>query len=90
MMKKLVLLLTPFILIARNNQQNLFNVLGSMYIAVLFLGINNCSSVLHYVATERAVMYRERFAGMYSSLAFSLAQVKNSRKLIELFPVVVN
>ncbi|XP_010042280.2 pleiotropic drug resistance protein 3 isoform X3 [Eucalyptus grandis] len=58
-----------------NNQQNLFNVLGSMYIAVLFLGINNCSSVLHYVATERTVMYRERFAGMYSSLAFSLAQV---------------
>ncbi|KAI6684518.1 hypothetical protein NL676_030431 [Syzygium grande] len=58
-----------------NNQQNLFNVFGSMYIAVIFLGINNCSSILHYVATERTVMYRERFAGMYSSLAFSLAQV---------------
>ncbi|KAK3441451.1 hypothetical protein EUGRSUZ_B01807, partial [Eucalyptus grandis] len=58
-----------------NNQQNLFIMLGSMYMAVLFLGISNCSSVLHYVAMERTVMYRERFAGMYASLAFSLAQV---------------
>ncbi|KAI3417297.1 Protein kinase domain-containing protein [Psidium guajava] len=58
-----------------NNQQNLFNVFGSMFIAVVFLGINNCSSVLQYIAMERTVMYRERFAGMYSSWAFSLAQV---------------
>ncbi|XP_048137047.1 pleiotropic drug resistance protein 3-like isoform X2 [Rhodamnia argentea] len=58
-----------------NNQQNLFNILGAMYIAVIFLGINNCSSVLQYVAMARTVMYRERFAGMYSSWAFSLAQV---------------
>ncbi|XP_030477545.1 pleiotropic drug resistance protein 3-like isoform X2 [Syzygium oleosum] len=58
-----------------NNQQNLFNIFGSMYVAVIFLGINNCSSVLQYVAMERTVMYRERFAGMYSSWAFSLAQV---------------
>ncbi|ONI04160.1 hypothetical protein PRUPE_6G306100 [Prunus persica] len=57
------------------NQQNLFNILGSMYAGVLFLGINNCSTVLQYVATERTVMYREKFAGMYSPWAFSLAQV---------------
>ncbi|KAF3951261.1 hypothetical protein CMV_023066 [Castanea mollissima] len=58
-----------------NNQQNLFNIFGSMYVAVLFLGINNCSTVLPYVATERTIMYREIFAGMYSSWAYSLAQV---------------
>ncbi|CAN1217740.1 Pleiotropic drug resistance protein 3 [Linum perenne] len=58
-----------------NNQQNLFNILGSMYVGVIFLGINNCSSVLQYVATERTVMYRERFAGMYSTWSFSFAQV---------------
>jgi ABC-type multidrug transport system ATPase subunit/ABC-type multidrug transport system permease subunit len=58
-----------------HDQQSLFNIMGSMYSAVLFLGINNCSSVLPYVARERDVMYRERFAGMYSSWAFSLAQV---------------
>uniref|UniRef100_A0A2N9FVQ3 ABC transporter domain-containing protein n=1 Tax=Fagus sylvatica TaxID=28930 RepID=A0A2N9FVQ3_FAGSY len=57
------------------NQQNVFNIAGSMYVSVIFLGINNCSTVLPYVATERTVMYRERFAGMYSSWAYSLAQV---------------
>lgn len=59
----------------RNNQQNLFNIFGSMYAAVLFLGINNCSTVLQHVAKERDVMYRERFSGMYSSWVYSLAQV---------------
>ncbi|GAV73165.1 ABC_tran domain-containing protein/ABC2_membrane domain-containing protein/PDR_assoc domain-containing protein [Cephalotus follicularis] len=58
-----------------DNQQSLFNILGSMFASALFLGINNCSSVLPYVATERTVMYRERFAGMYSPWAYSLAQV---------------
>ncbi|KAG5010999.1 hypothetical protein JHK87_019514 [Glycine soja] len=58
-----------------NNQQDLFNVLGSMYIAVIFLGLNYCSTILPYVATERAVLYREKFAGMYSSTAYSFAQV---------------
>ncbi|KAI4344717.1 hypothetical protein L6164_011911 [Bauhinia variegata] len=58
-----------------HTQQDLFNILGSMYIAVIFLGINNCSSVLPYVATERSVLYREKFAGMYSSMAYAFAQV---------------
>ncbi|XP_022749067.1 pleiotropic drug resistance protein 3-like isoform X2 [Durio zibethinus] len=58
-----------------NNQQDLFNIVGSMYAAIIFFGINNCSTVLPLVATERAVFYRERFAGMYSSWAYSMAQV---------------
>uniref|UniRef100_A0A5B6Z2Y3 Putative pleiotropic drug resistance protein 3-like n=1 Tax=Davidia involucrata TaxID=16924 RepID=A0A5B6Z2Y3_DAVIN len=58
-----------------NTEQDLFNILGSMYIAVIFLGINNCSTVLPHVATERTVLYREKFAGMYSSKAYSFAQV---------------
>ncbi|XP_010532489.1 PREDICTED: ABC transporter G family member 41-like isoform X2 [Tarenaya hassleriana] len=58
-----------------NNQQDLFNILGSMYNTVLFTGINNCSTVLYCVATERNVFYRERFARMYSSWAYSFAQV---------------
>jgi len=52
-----------------------FNVFGAMYSAALFFGINNCSTVLPYVATERTVLYRERFAGMYSPWAYSFAQV---------------
>ncbi|XP_057416411.1 pleiotropic drug resistance protein 3 [Lotus japonicus] len=58
-----------------NSQQDLFNVFGSMFSAALFFGINNCSTVLPYVATERTVLYRERFAGMYSPWAYSFAQV---------------
>ncbi|KZV47395.1 pleiotropic drug resistance protein 3-like [Dorcoceras hygrometricum] len=58
-----------------DNQQSLFTILGSMYASALFCGINNSSSVLPYVSTERMVFYRERFAGMYTSWAFSAAQV---------------
>ncbi|XWS73140.1 hypothetical protein CRYUN_Cryun02cG0099900 [Craigia yunnanensis] len=58
-----------------NNQQSLFNVFGSMYGAVMFLGTNSGSAVQPFVAKERIVMYRERFAGMYSSWAYALAQV---------------
>ncbi|KAL8527729.1 hypothetical protein ACS0TY_005540 [Phlomoides rotata] len=58
-----------------HNQQSLFTLLGSMYSSTLFLGSNNSSSVLPYVSTERNVVYRERFAGMYASWAYSAAQV---------------
>ncbi|KAK9291868.1 hypothetical protein L1049_019818 [Liquidambar formosana] len=58
-----------------NNQQDVFNVFGSMFVAVIFLGINNCANVLPYVAAERTVLCRERFSGMYSSWAYSIAQV---------------
>ncbi|KAK2634606.1 hypothetical protein Ddye_029398 [Dipteronia dyeriana] len=57
------------------HKHNLFNILGSLYGAVIFLGINNCSSGLSYFAMERTVMYREKFAGMYSPWACALAQV---------------
>ena len=59
----------------RDTQQNLFTVLGAIYGLVLFLGVNNCTSALQYFETERNVMYRERFAGMYSAFAYALAQV---------------
>ncbi|XP_059458379.1 pleiotropic drug resistance protein 1-like [Corylus avellana] len=56
-------------------QQDLFNAMGSMYAAVLFLGYSNCTSVQPVVAVERAVFYRERAAGMYSALPYAFAQV---------------
>ncbi|KAM0064291.1 putative ABC-type sulfate transporter [Helianthus debilis subsp. tardiflorus] len=58
-----------------HNQQSLFNVLGSMFTAVIFCGINNSSSAIPYVSMERTVLYRERFSGMYASWAYALAQV---------------
>ncbi|XP_061365065.1 pleiotropic drug resistance protein 1-like isoform X3 [Gastrolobium bilobum] len=58
-----------------SNRQDLFNSIGSMYNAVLFLGIQNSASVQSVVAVERTVFYRERSAGMYSALPYALAQV---------------
>ncbi|KAI9107579.1 hypothetical protein K1719_021616 [Acacia pycnantha] len=58
-----------------SKRQDLFNAMGSMYIAVLFLGVQNSSSVQPVVAVERTVFYRERAAGMYSALPYALAQV---------------
>ncbi|KAF8053007.1 hypothetical protein N665_1477s0014 [Sinapis alba] len=58
-----------------NNQQDLFSIFGSMYTLVIFSGINNCATVMNFIATERNVFYRERFARMYSSWAYSFSQV---------------
>nr|XP_017241624.1 PREDICTED: pleiotropic drug resistance protein 3-like isoform X1 [Daucus carota subsp. sativus] len=58
-----------------DNQQNLFSIFGSMFSATIFCGINNASSVLPYISTERNVFYREKFAGMYAPWAYALAQV---------------
>ncbi|KQJ92711.1 ABC transporter G family member 41 isoform X2 [Brachypodium distachyon] len=58
-----------------NDQRGLFTILGCMYGVTLFTGINNCQSVMPFVSIERSVVYRERFAGMYSPWAYSFAQV---------------
>ncbi|CAB4272708.1 unnamed protein product [Prunus armeniaca] len=65
-------------------QQDLFNAMGSMYTAVLFLGVQNATSVQPVVAVERTVFYREKAAGMYSALPYAFAQV-----LIELPYILV-
>ncbi|XP_062163795.1 pleiotropic drug resistance protein 1-like isoform X2 [Alnus glutinosa] len=59
----------------RRNRQDLFNAMGSMYAAVLFIGVQNASSVQSVVAIERTVFYRERAAGMYSALPYAFGQV---------------
>jgi ABC-type multidrug transport system permease subunit len=50
-------------------------VMGGMYTAVMFVGINNCSTVQPIVSIERTVFYRERAAGMYSAMPYAIAQV---------------
>uniref|UniRef100_A0A0E0JL12 ABC transporter domain-containing protein n=1 Tax=Oryza punctata TaxID=4537 RepID=A0A0E0JL12_ORYPU len=55
--------------------QDLFNAMGSMYAAVLFIGVMNCTSVQPVVAVERTVFYRERAAGMYSAFPYAFGQV---------------
>ncbi|KAK3411003.1 hypothetical protein EUGRSUZ_J03025 [Eucalyptus grandis] len=58
-----------------SREQDLINAMGSMFSSVLFLGVQNASSVQPVVAVERTVFYRERAAGMYSALPYALAQV---------------
>ncbi|KAF8711623.1 hypothetical protein HU200_029077 [Digitaria exilis] len=59
----------------RDNQQDLFNAMGSMYASVIFMGVQNSSSVQPVVSVERTVFYRERASHMYSPLPYALGQV---------------
>ncbi|XP_038689762.1 pleiotropic drug resistance protein 2-like isoform X1 [Tripterygium wilfordii] len=56
-------------------QQDVTNLLGATYAAVIFLGATNTMTVQSVIATERTVFYRERAAGMYSALPYAFAQV---------------
>lgn len=59
----------------RHKEQDLMNLEGAMYSAILFLGATNISAVQPVVAVERTVFYREKAAGMYSALPYAFAQV---------------
>lgn len=59
----------------RETAQELMVVMGALYSANLFLGVNNASSVQPIVSIERTVFYREKAAGMYSPIAYAVAQV---------------
>ncbi|URD75112.1 Plant PDR ABC transporter associated [Musa troglodytarum] len=56
-------------------EQDVFNILGAMYGSALFIGFANASVVQPIVERERTVFYRERAAGMYSSMPYAIAQV---------------
>lgn len=64
-----------FSLFCRNDEQDMFNIIGSMFLPIVFFGLNNCTTIIPIVAAERTVMYREKYAGMYSAWAYSFAQV---------------
>lgn len=59
----------------RGSSNNLRIVIGAMYAAVMFVGVNNSGTVQPLVAIERTVFYRERAAGIYSALPYALSQV---------------
>ncbi|KAM0847154.1 hypothetical protein ACQ4PT_055202 [Festuca glaucescens] len=59
----------------REKPQDLFNAMGSMYAAVLTIGVLNSASVQPVVAVERTTFYRERAAGMYSAFPYAFGQV---------------
>ncbi|KAL6865260.1 hypothetical protein ACP4OV_016411 [Aristida adscensionis] len=67
---------------------DVFNILGIGYGSALFLGFMNCNSVQPVVATERVVSYREQAAGMYSPMAFVIAQVTAEIPYILIQPLI--
>lgn len=56
----------------------MFNSIGAMYTASLFLGIQNAGAIQPVVSIERTVYYRERAAGLYSAFPYAFAQVLKS------------
>lgn len=58
-----------------NDQKDLLKMMGAMYGAMLFTGVNNCSSVQPFVDVEHQVFCREKAARMYSPIVYALAQV---------------
>lgn len=48
--------------------------MGALFAAVLFVGVNNASSVQPVVSVERTVYYREKATGMYAAFPYALAQ----------------
>lgn len=59
----------------RDSTEALVVIMGALFSACLFLGVNNASSVQPVVSIERTVFYRERAAGMYAPLPYAAAQV---------------
>ncbi|KAJ8624454.1 hypothetical protein MRB53_032984 [Persea americana] len=70
--KKLVKTLRPY----RNTTKDLFAVMGALYCAAVFLGMNSSSSIQPVISIERTVFYREKAAGMYSPFPYAAAQVR--------------
>ncbi|XP_019424860.1 PREDICTED: ABC transporter G family member 39-like [Lupinus angustifolius] len=58
-----------------SEQQDLLNMFGGLYVAVVFLGFMNASAVQPIVDIERTVLYREKAAGMYSAFPYAISQV---------------
>jgi len=59
----------------RSTTHEVYVIMGALFSACLFLGVNNASSVQPVVSIERTVFYREKAAGMYSPIAYAIAQV---------------
>ncbi|KAK4269319.1 hypothetical protein QN277_022491 [Acacia crassicarpa] len=59
----------------RKSWNDLRIVIGAMFVAVQFVGANNCVTIQPLVGVERIVFHREKAAGMYSSLPYAIAQV---------------
>ncbi|GLC46814.1 hypothetical protein PLESTM_001929100 [Pleodorina starrii] len=58
----------------RDSLLGVLDIMGALFTTSLFLPMTNCLTVLPVTMSERAVFYRERASGMYSSAVFAAAQ----------------
>ncbi|GIL67171.1 hypothetical protein Vafri_20606 [Volvox africanus] len=58
----------------RSTLLGVLDIMGALFTTSLFLAMTNCLVVMPVVMSERAVFYRERASGMYSSVVFAMAQ----------------
>lgn len=58
----------------RTTVVGVLNIMGVLFSSCLFLGISNCLTIQPHISMQRTVYYRERAAGMYSSLPYVAAQ----------------
>jgi hypothetical protein len=56
-----------------SNPNAVINIMGALFLCMVFMGYGNCSGVFPIIANGRTVFYRERAAGMYSVEAFALS-----------------
>lgn len=73
---RLILINKMLLSLYRDSSADLNMIIGALYSAVFFVGVNNCQTVQPVVAVERTVFYREKAAGMYSALPYAIAQVR--------------
>ncbi|KAK8562398.1 hypothetical protein V6N12_010479 [Hibiscus sabdariffa] len=69
-----LLFTTVCALIFGHTIKGVFMIMGALYSACLFLGVNNASSVQPIVSIERTVFYRENAARMYAPTSYAAAQ----------------
>lgn len=63
----------------RSNPNDVINIMGALFLCLVFMGYSNAAGVLPIVANARVVFYRERAANMYTVEAFALASVSWGR-----------
>lgn len=66
----------------RSTEQSISNALGALLVSSTFLAIVQCILVQPVMSSERAVMYRERAAGIYNVMAWYLGIVRSLPRLI--------
>lgn len=69
------------VIVYRKTQQDIFNATGAMFMSVVEMGVKNTFAVMPVISVERTVFCRERAAGMYSTMAYALAQVTSKTQL---------